>query len=98
MCPSSGSKSILVQKNNEAKIRRSTTSVVLGKAKVISYEDLERARVKRAAKEEATTEKGKRGRKRKSPTPEGGMSEAQTVVTRMSEVPEPWRAPVARVI
>ncbi len=46
----------------------------------MSYEDLEKARVKRAAKEEATTEKGKRGRKRKSPALEGGMSEAQTVV------------------
>jgi hypothetical protein len=45
--------------NNEAKIRRSTKSVVLGKAKVISYEDIEEARAKRAAKE-AITGKGKR--------------------------------------
>jgi hypothetical protein len=37
--------------NNEAKVRRSTKSVVLGKAKVMSYEDLEEARAKRAAKE-----------------------------------------------
>src|SRR5437773_1943466 len=55
---------------NEAKVRRSTRSVVLGKAKVMSYEDLEEARAKRAAKEKATAGKGKRGRKRKSPTPE----------------------------
>ena len=56
--------------NNEAKIRRSTRSVVLGKAKVMSYEDLEEARAKRATKEKATVGKGKRGLKRKSPTPE----------------------------
>ncbi|PSN58983.1 hypothetical protein BS50DRAFT_444481, partial [Corynespora cassiicola Philippines] len=37
--------------NNEARVRRSTKSVVLGKAKVMSYEDLEEARKKRAAKE-----------------------------------------------
>ncbi|KAI4106013.1 MAG: hypothetical protein L6R37_002376 [Teloschistes peruensis] len=56
--------------NNEAKIRRSTRSMVLGKAKVMSYEDLEEARAKRATKEKATAGKGKRGPKRKSPTPE----------------------------
>ena len=62
----------LTKINNEAKVRRSTRSVVLGKAKVMSYEDLEEARAKRAAKEKATAAKGKgkRGRKRKSPTPE----------------------------
>ena len=38
----------------------------------MSYEDLEEARAKRAAKEKATVEKdrGKRGRKRKSSAPE----------------------------
>jgi len=87
--------------NNEAKVRRSTRSVVLGKAKVMSYEDLEEARWKRAAKEKATAGKGKRGRKRKSPAPE---PEPEAKVARMSEVPEPakapvapWRAPVARM-
>lgn len=34
----------------------------------MSYEDLEEARAKRAAKEKATAGKGKRGLKRKSPT------------------------------
>jgi hypothetical protein len=43
--------------NNEAKVRRSTKSVVIRKAKVMSYEDIEEARAKRAAKEEATTSK-----------------------------------------
>ena len=55
--------------NNEVKVRRSTRSVVLGKAKVMSYEDLEEARAKRATKEKAIGDKGrgKRGRKRKCP-------------------------------
>lgn len=67
--------------NNEAKVRRSTRSVVLGKAKVMSYEDLEEARAKRAAKEKATAAKGKgkRGRKRKNPAPEAeAEAEAET--------------------
>lgn len=43
--------------------------MVLGKAKVISYKDLEEVRAKRAVKEKAIAGKGKRGLKRKSPTP-----------------------------
>ena len=46
--------------NNEAKVRRSTRSVVVGKAKVMSFEDIVEARKKRAAKD-ATKGKGKRG-------------------------------------
>ena len=58
--------------NNEAKVRRSTKSLVLGTAKVMSYEDLEEARAKRAEIEAAGAAKGKsnRGRKRKSSAPE----------------------------
>ena len=58
----------LIKMNDESKVRRSTTSVVLGKAKVMSYEDLEEARAKRAKKEAAKEAKGKgkRGRKAKS--------------------------------
>jgi hypothetical protein len=47
----------------------------------MSYEDLEEARAKRAAKEKATAGKGKRGPKRKIPTPEAeaeAEAEAQT--------------------
>jgi hypothetical protein len=51
--------------NNEAKVRRSTRSVVVGKAKVMSFEDIEVARAARTAKD-VTKGKGKRGRKRKS--------------------------------
>lgn len=55
--------------NNEAKVRRSTKAVVLGKGngKVMSYEDLKEARAKRAAKDAMKGKgKGKRGRKRKN--------------------------------
>jgi hypothetical protein len=45
--------------NNEAKVRRSTKSLVLGKAKVMSYEDLEEARAKRVVKESTQADKGK---------------------------------------
>jgi hypothetical protein len=49
------------------KFVETTKSVVWGKAKIMSYEDLEEARVKRTAKDAAKVKgKGKRGRKRKS--------------------------------
>jgi len=54
--------------NNKVKVCQSIRSVILGKTKVISYEDLEEARAKRAAKEKAIASKGKRDPKRKSPT------------------------------
>jgi hypothetical protein len=60
--------------NNEAEVRRSTKSVVLGKAKVMSFEDIEEARAKRAAKDDI---KGKRGQKRKSAALEAGEPEPE---------------------
>ncbi|KAL2038824.1 hypothetical protein N7G274_008582 [Stereocaulon virgatum] len=60
----------------------------------MSYEDLEQARAKRAAKEKATVDKGKgkRGRKRKSPTPEKGSSVSMdNVVLEPMKAPAPWR-------
>ena len=95
--------------NNEAKVRRSTRSVVLGKAKVLNYEDLEEAQAKHAAKKKAIADKGKdkgkRGRKRKSPAleadssePEAGLSVPKKKVARMSEqmseVLEPAKTPI----
>lgn len=56
---------MLTRINNEAKVRRSTRPIVLGKAKVMSFEDIEVARAARAAKD-VIKGKGKRGRKRKS--------------------------------
>jgi len=64
----------LIKINNKSKVRRSTTSVVLGKAKVMSYKDLKEARVKRAEKEAAKEAKGKGKRGRK---PKNGISKAE---------------------
>jgi hypothetical protein len=71
--------------------------VVLGKAKVMSYEDIKEARAKHAAKEKATAGKvkGKRDRKYKCPAPEVGSSEA--VLKPAKALVVPWRAQVARM-
>jgi hypothetical protein len=65
--------------------------MVLGKAKVISYKNLKKARAKRTAKEKTIEGKSKRGRKRKSPTLEAGALELKTKVAQISEAPEPAR-------
>ncbi|PMD14772.1 hypothetical protein NA56DRAFT_557426, partial [Hyaloscypha hepaticicola] len=52
---------ILTRMNNEAKVRQSTRSVVLGKAKVISFENIEVARVARIVKD-TIKDKGKYSR------------------------------------
>jgi hypothetical protein len=83
----------LIQVNKEATVRRSTRPIVLGKAKVMSYEDLEEARAKRAAKDKASASKGKRGRKSKNAEPE---TEAPRTSASVSEL-EPWKAPVAKM-
>ncbi len=71
--------------NNEAKVRRSIKSVVLGKAKVISFEDIEVARVTRAVKE-VIKGKGKRGRKRKSARLEADESGTEPEAEAEAEV------------
>ncbi|KIM99193.1 hypothetical protein OIDMADRAFT_127122, partial [Oidiodendron maius Zn] len=86
---------MLTRMNNKAKVRRSTRSVVLGKAKVMSFEDIEAARAARAAKD-AIKGKGKRGRKRKSAAQEADEPEPE--VAPIIDVPVPWKAPVARMI
>jgi hypothetical protein len=57
---------LLYRINNEAKVRRSTRSLVIGTAKVMEWEDLDKARIARAAKDKAAADKGKgkRGPKR----------------------------------
>jgi len=77
----------LTRMNNEARVRRSTKSVVLGKGegKVMSFEDIEEARAKRTAKE-AIKDKGKRGRKRKSAVLEAESEpEAEPEVARAAK-------------
>ena len=71
---------LLFEQNNESTCRRSTRSTVVGKAKVMSYEDIVEAQAKRDAKE-AVAVKGKRGRKRKCSVPR-----ADAKKTRRSEV------------
>jgi len=84
--------------NNEAKVRRSTKSLVLGRAKVMSYEDLEEARAKRAEKAaEEAKDKGKRGRKCKSAMPEADTPEPKVKVARISNAPESARASVEQM-
>jgi hypothetical protein len=75
----------LISMNNEAKVRRSTRSIVLGKAKVMSFEDIEVARAARAAKE-VNKGKGKRGRKRKSTALEEDEPEAEAEAEAEPEV------------
>jgi hypothetical protein len=79
---------LLFKQNDEAKRRKSTKSTVVGKAKVMNYEDIAETQGKRAAKEaakEIAAASGKRGRKRKSPAPEPGAPELKARVARMSE-------------
>jgi predicted LPLAT superfamily acyltransferase len=81
----------LLTVNNEAKVRRSTKSLVLGKAKVMGYEELVEAGEKRVKKEAAqrAKSKGKRGRKRTSAVVEGDTAELKTKAKRVTEEPEP---------
>jgi hypothetical protein len=75
----------LLKINNEAKVRRSTKSLVLGKAKVMSYEDLVTKRAEREAKDQAKAKgKGKCGRKRKS-SAEADAAEADTLEAELPE-------------
>lgn len=77
----------LLTVNNEAKVRRSTKSLVLGKAKVMGYEELIEAREKRAEKDAAQEAKGKgkRGRKRTSAVLEADAAESKTKTMRTTE-------------
>ncbi|CAN9260773.1 unnamed protein product [Alternaria alternata] len=81
----------LLTVNSEAKVRRSTTSLVLGKAKVMGYEELVEAREKRAKKGAAQKAKGKgkQGGKRKSAAVEHDTAEPKTKARRVTEKPEP---------
>ena len=97
--------------NDEGKARRSTRSEILGKARVMSCEDLEEARANRAAKEAVKEAKkadtaGKRKHDRKREHPEQkGIPGAEAEIAWIGEAqveedkttPAPWRAPVARM-
>jgi REP element-mobilizing transposase RayT len=76
----------LLTVNNEAKVRRSTKSLVLGKAKVMGYEELVEAGEKRVKKEAAQRAKGKgkRGWKHTSAAVEDDTAELKTKAKRLS--------------
>jgi hypothetical protein len=59
----------LFDQNNEVRARVSTKSTVIGKAKIMSYEDLVEAQQKRDAKEATRGIGAKRGRPRKNQAP-----------------------------
>lgn len=72
---------ILTTISNEVKVRQSTRSIVLGKAKVMSYRDIVEARAKRAAKEIIKSSR-KRRQKRKGTALEAGEAEPEPELTR----------------
>jgi hypothetical protein len=80
--------------NNKARVRRSTRLVVLGKAKVMSFEDIKEAQAKCATKE-VIKGKAKRGRKRKSATLEAGEPESEL---ELDPEPEPEVARAAKEV
>jgi hypothetical protein len=73
--------------NDEGKARRSTRAIVLGTAKVMSYEDLEEAKAKRAEQKEKKVRKGKRGgsNKRNNNSPKAHDSLVDLGAERTSE-------------
>ena len=79
--------------NNEAKARRTTRSLILGKAKVMSYEDLENARARRAAATPAAGGKSVR-KKRGLPAIEADVMETGPAPLQVTD----FAAPVARMI
>jgi hypothetical protein len=85
----------LLTVNNKVKVRQSTKLLVLGKAKVMGYEELMEARRKCVEKVAAQKAKGKgrRGRKRTSTAVEDDTAEPKTKATRVTEEPEPATTP-----
>jgi hypothetical protein len=81
---------MLTRMNNEAKVRKSTKLVVLGKVKVMSFENIELARAARATKD-AMKGKGKRVRKRKSATLEADEPETELEAEAEPKVAHPTK-------
>ncbi|KAJ8108304.1 hypothetical protein OPT61_g8265 [Boeremia exigua] len=84
--------------NGEVKARRSTKSLVLGTAMVMTYEQLEKARAKRAADAEAAADKAKRRCKGKSSASKKDAPEGMAQMMQTGSGPEPWKAPVAQMV
>jgi hypothetical protein len=83
---------MLTRINNEAKVRQLTKLLVLRQAKVISFKDIEVARVARATKD-VIKGKGKRSRKRKSATLEANKPKLEPELKpELNSEPEVARA------
>ena len=77
----------MLRANNEAKVRRSTKSTVLGKAKVMSFKDLVEARTKRLEKDAAKDKrKAKSGEKRNATALGSALEEPVAKVGRLGEL------------
>lgn len=76
--------------NNEGEARRSTRAIVLGTAKVMSYEDLEEAKAKRAEQREKGSRKGKRAArgKRNKKLPQACDASVEYRVRQDGEAPD----------
>ena len=87
---------LLLKVNDEAKVRRSTKSLVLGTAKVMGFKELQDARAKRAETDaaKATKAKRKQGRKRTKADADADATEARRKVARTGEGLAPTRASV----
>ncbi|KAF2477939.1 uncharacterized protein BDR25DRAFT_5702 [Lindgomyces ingoldianus] len=83
--------------NRRRAFLRSTKSLVLSVAKVMSYKELEEPRAKRAAKETVVTSKVQRRCKRKGVL-DSDAAESTTKVSRTGKSLEPWKALVARMV
>ncbi|KIW21929.1 hypothetical protein, variant [Cladophialophora immunda] len=73
----------LFEQNNEKKTRSSTRSTVIGRAKIMAYDDILAARTKRAAEESGIADQARKPGKRQKPGPKlpkplGRFSDAAT--------------------
>jgi len=75
----------LITINDEAKVRRSTKLVVLGKAKVMSYENLIAKRAEREAKEQDKAKKKKKCDRKLKSSKKADAPKSKIKVARMSE-------------
>ena len=88
----------LSRMNDEDKKRRLSKSVIMGRAKVMSYEDIEEAREKRAAKENTKSKRPSGQKRRLLAVEEDDFGPGRgPEVARSIELPQLGRAPVARM-
>lgn len=77
----------LLKINNEAKARRATRAIVLGKARVMSYADLEAARSQRAEKDAAKERKRSSFRRQKGePLGSHSQNQGEEILFRVAEL------------